>query len=130
MKTIHSIYLIPITGLLLTFMSLSHAEDKLNSKALEKLISGNTVEEKNIQHGWENKIFFVTTGKFHRIDQNKNTEKGSWDIESDGSICLERRKRKCWTLMLVENNTYNVYSRWLDRHKKIWKIVSGNPYKL
>ena len=130
MKTIHPVYLIPAIGLLLTFMSPSHAEGELDSKALKTLIPGNTVEEKNIQHGWENKIFFTSTGKFHRIDQNKNSETGNWDIEADGSICLDSRKRKCWKLILTENDTYNVYGRWSGRHKKIWKVVDGNPYKL
>ena len=130
MKTIHPVYLIPVIGLLLTFMSLSHAEGEPDRKALKKLISGNTVDEKNIEHGWEHKIFFTPNGKFNRIDKNKNLECGSWDIEADGSICLDSRRRKCWKLIATENDTYNVYGRLSGSHKKIWKVVTGNPYKL
>ena len=45
-------------------------------------------------------------------------------------VCLERKKRKCWYLEAAEEGVYHVIGRKSGQHKKTWRLVSGNPYKL
>ena len=74
--------------------------------------------------------YFTADGKFKRIDQNNNPDSGKWDFDPDGSLCLERRKRKCWYLQAAEEGVYHVISRRRGQHAKTWRIEKGNPYNL
>ena len=124
-----------IIGVLLTFitgsfLSLVSAGEKLNKEEVRQLITGNTMEETLIKNPWQNKIYFLADGKFKRIDQNGNPDSGKWDFDPDGSLCLERKKRKCWFLQAAEENVYHVISRRRGEHAKTWRVKEGNPYKL
>jgi hypothetical protein len=113
-----------------SYLPLSSAGEKLTKEETRQLITGNTIEEVNVEKPWQNKIYFTTEGKFKRIDQNGNPDSGKWDFDHDGSLCLERQKRKCWFLEAVGEGVYHVISRKRGQHVKTWRVVKGNPYKL
>ena len=113
-----------------SFLSLANAGEKLNKDEVRQLITSNTIEEVLIEKPWQNKIYFTAEGKFRRIDQNGNPDSGKWDFDPDGSLCLERKKRKCWYLEVAEEGVYHVISRRRGQHKKTWQVLKGNPYNL
>lgn len=118
------------TFLVGSYLPLASAGEKLTKEATRQLITGNTVEEVFVEKPWQNKIYFIADGNFKRIDQNNNPDSGKWDFDPDGSLCLERRKRKCWFLEAVGEDVYHVISRRRGQHAKTWRIVKGNPYNL
>lgn len=113
-----------------TFSPLAYAGERLTIDEVRQLIAGNTIEEVHTVNPWQNKIYFTSDGKFNRIDQNNNPDSGKWDFDPDGSLCLERKKRKCWFLQAAGEDVYHVMSRKRQRHTKTWHVVKGNPYKL
>jgi hypothetical protein len=112
------------------YLPLASAGEKLTKEATRQLITGNTIEEVFVEKPWQNKIYFTADNKFKRIDQNGNPDSGKWDFDPDGSLCLERKKRKCWFLEAAEEGIYHVISRRRGQHAKTWRIVKGNPYNL
>lgn len=121
------IIVLVFTGSLLTT---ANAGEKLTKKEVRQVIADNTVEETFTEKPWQNKIYFIADGNFKRIDQNGNLDSGKWNFDPDGSLCLERKKRKCWYLEIAEDEVYHVISRRRGQHAKTWRIVKGNPYKL
>ena len=113
-----------------SFLSFASAGEKLTKEEVQQVIAGNTVDETFTEKPWQNKIYFIAEGKFNRIDQNGNPDSGKWDFDPDGSLCLERKKRKCWYLEFAEEGVYHVISRRRGQHAKTWRVVKGNPYKL
>jgi hypothetical protein len=113
-----------------SLLSLASAGQKLTKEEVRQIITNNTVEETFTEKPWQNKIYFTTEGKFRRIDQNGNPDSGKWDFDPDGSLCLERKKRKCWYLEIAEEGVYHVISRRRGQHAMTWRVVKGNPYKL
>ncbi|MDH3948188.1 MAG: hypothetical protein OEU74_04430 [Gammaproteobacteria bacterium] len=113
-----------------SFTPLASSAGKLTKEEVRSLITGNTIEEVFTEKPWQNKLYFTADGKFKRIDQNNNPDSGKWDFDPDGSLCLERKKRKCWFLQTAEEGTYHVISRTRGQHVKTWRVVKGNPYKL
>lgn len=113
-----------------SFLPLANAGEKLTKEETRQVITGNTVEEVFTEKVWQNKIYFTADGNFKRIDQNGNPDSGKWDFDPDSSLCLERKKRKCWYLEAAEEGVYHVIGRKSGQHKKTWRLVSGNPYKL
>jgi len=119
-----------VTVIVGSFIPIANAGDKLTKEETRQLITGNTVEEVFTEKAWQNKIYFTADGKFNRIDQNGNPDSGKWNFDPDGSLCLERKKRKCWYLETAEEGVYHVISRRRGQHAKTWRIVKGNLYKL
>lgn len=104
------------------------AGDELDSKALNELLKGNTVESTDVPKGWRNTFYFAPDGKFHSEDQNGNREKGTWKVDSKNAVCLERRKQNCFQLKPAdEEGVYTVYSKKSGKHKKDWRVLEGNP---
>jgi hypothetical protein len=112
------------------YLSMASAGEKLNKEQVRQLITDNTVDEVFTEKSWQNKIYFTSDGKFKRIDQNGNPDSGKWDFDPDGSLCLERKKRKCWFLEAAEKDVYHVISRRRGQHAKTWHLLRGNPYNL
>lgn len=130
MKGTRNFVIVFFTVSVTSFLSPASAGEKLNKDEVRQLITGNTVEEVLVEKPWQNKIYFTAEGNFRRIDQNGNPDSGKWDFDPDGSLCLERKKRKCWYLEAAEAGTYHVISRRRGQHAKTWRVVNGNPYKL
>jgi len=130
MKRNRTFVMVFFTVIVASFLSSASAGEKLNKDEVRQLITGNTIEEVFVEKPWQNKIYFTTDGKFNRIDQNGNPDSGKWNFDPDGSLCLERKKRKCWYLEAAEEGVYHVISRRRGQHTKTWKVVTGNPYKL
>lgn len=124
-----------VEGVLLTFFtgiffSFAGASERLTKEEVRQLITGNTIEEVHVAKPWKNKFYFISDGKFKRIDQNGNPYDGKWDFDPDGSLCLERKKRKCWYLEIADKDVYHVISRRRGQHTKTWRMIKGNPYNL
>ena len=127
----HNILIISLLTLSVGSLSpIASAAENLSKDKVRQLITGNTVEEVHMENPWQNKLYFTADGKFKRIDQNNNPDSGKWDFDPDGSLCLERKKRKCWYLQSAEDGSYHVISRRRGQHKKTWRVVDGNPYNL
>ena len=125
------IAIVAITMILIaSYLPLANAGEKLTKEEIRQLITGNTIEEVIVEKPWQNKIYFIADGNFKRIDQNNNPDSGKWDFDHDGSLCLERKKRKCWFLEAAGEGVYHVISRSRGKHAKTWRIVKGNPYNL
>lgn len=106
------------------------AGDELDSQVLINLVSGNTVESEDVPKGWRNKIYFLPDGTLQAEDENGNREKGTWNVESGNSICIDRRKHKCWKLEPAGDDVYNIHSKKSGRLKKTWRVIQGNPFEL
>ena len=127
----HGVLIVSLVAFFIgSFTPLASAAEKLTKEEVRSLITGNTIEEVLTEKPWQNKLYFTADGKFKRIDQNNNPDSGKWDFDPDGSLCLERRKRKCWFLQTAEEGAYHVISRRRGQHVKTWRVVKGNPYKL
>lgn len=111
--------------------SLVMAGGKLSTEEIKQVLSGNSVEEKNLKWGYVRKFYFDTDGKFRRVDQNDNKSDGTWFFGKDGELCILSRKKRCWNLKPADGeNTYNVHSDRSGELKKIWKVKQGNSYNL
>lgn len=119
-----------VTVIISGLLSVTNAAEKLTKEEVSQVIAGNTVEETFTEKPWQNKIYFTADGKFNRIDQNGNPDSGKWDFDPDGSLCLERKKRKCWYLQAAEEGIYHIINRRKGQHAKTWHVVKGNPYNL
>lgn len=127
----HGVLIVTLVAFFIgSFSPLASAAEKLTKEEVRSLITGNTIEEVLTEKPWQNKLYFTADGKFKRIDQNNNPDSGKWDFDPDGSLCLERRKRKCWYLQAAEEGVYHVISRRRGQHAKTWRIEKGNPYNL
>ena len=125
------IFIVAITVILIgSYLPHAGAGEKLTKEETRQLISGNTVEEVFVEKTLQNKIYFTAEGDFKRIDQNNNPDSGKWDFDHDGSLCLERKKRKCWFLEVAGEGVYHVIGRRSGQHVRTWRLVQGNPYNL
>lgn len=130
MKRIRISVILLFVVIFTSFFSLANAGERLNKEQVRQLLTGNTVEEVFVEKPWQNKIFFTAEGEFRRIDQNGNPDSGKWDFDPDGSLCFERKKRKCYFLEAAEEGVYHLISRRRGQHAKTWSLVKGNPYNL
>ncbi len=116
--------------LAMTLSGLSFAGGQLDKGTLETLIKGNSVEGKRIKWKTTYKMYFEPSGMFRRIDSLNNKESGEWEIESDGTLCMIGRKKRCRAVKQRGDGGYDVYNR---RDEVVWtmdKVTSGNPYNL
>jgi len=125
-----------ITLCLTGFSFTTIAAEYLGTEDVNQLISGNTVDAKNIKRGTTSITFFQPDGTFRQLLDGK-PGKGTWSVETDGSLCTNRegwgsgcrkisKDGDTWKLYKIPKNTMK--SR---EHKKTYtRIRTGNPDNL
>ena len=121
-----------ITVIVFGFIGVSQqavAETQVSGEELKTLLSGNTVEGRYIKWETTHKMYFSENGKLSRIDSNNNKEKGEWEINKSGELCISVRKTRCNKVMKRDDGGYDVFRRG-DLKFTFDKILTGNPHNL
>lgn len=119
------------TGLVLALCSsiLVHAGETLTREAVNKLISGNTVEGVNVK--WDKKMtwYFDSSGQIIKRDAHGNRGKASWKVEANGELCYLDKHRDREMCEPVISNADGSYTT-MDGKWRWDKVLPGNPHGL
>ena len=115
---------------LLFFADGLHAGEAVSFNDLKIAFTGNTVEGKIIKQDIEYKMYLHPSGKLIRLDSNKVSDTGSWNINSKVELCLMFAAQQCFTVIRRGENQFDLNDQKGGLALTVDKVMLGNPEKL
>jgi len=118
--------------MLLAFVASAYAGEGFGKAETEKLLSGNTIEGKNVRWNSAFKMYFDKSGNYRGEDTQSGKGSGSWRVSGEGDLCIQpvmKQREFCWTLKKRDGG-YDLISASGKLVRTIEKVAEGNPNNL
>jgi len=124
--------ILAVPVMLVTFIASAYAGEGLGKTETEKLLSGNTIEGKNVRFNSAYTMYFDKSGDYRGEDTQSGKGSGSWRVSGEGDLCIQpvmKQREFCWTLKKRDSG-YDMIAASGKVVRTIEKVLPGNPNNL